>query len=168
MIAQDLWPCCELEMVWLMQKSFHNTTLLPSACSQYSQASSHEATENTSIIVSVNKQILLAISHTGKVIRKPDSIWWFCSLVLSVTLDCLIMEMCHTEHTVAFQIKVWKSQSIQIKLAQKRKCFIHQNNLMFQVESTFSRFKWWGGGDIPSDQNNTNESLSFQEILRLY
>lgn len=78
------------------------------------------------------------------------------------------MEMCHTEHTVAFQIKVWKSQSIQIKLAQKRKCFIHKNNLMFPGRSiTFSRFGWGGDEDIPSDQNNTNESLSFQEILRL-
>lgn len=159
-------PWTEKVMVWLLQKSWHNTTFLPhlapflspfTAQTGISSLGHKNIPKNTTIVVSVNKQLLLAISHTGKVIRKPDLVsWCFCSLVLIGVSGLPFSRGARyrAEHTVAFQIKVWKSQSIQIKFFQKRKCFIHQNNIMFQVESLL-----FPDLDVSSDQNNLTTSM---------
>lgn len=118
------------------------------ACSQYGHAFLHAATqtlqENTVGTNSYRRQYLVLVKSSGNHRLNCMALLFYGVNWGQWTLSHWRGARYRTEHTVAFQRKAWKSRSIQVKLFQKRKCFIYQNRLMFQAElSLFPGF--WGG-----------------------
>lgn len=120
-----------------------------------------------------NKQLLLAVSYTGKVIRKPQSISrCFCSVLSAGVSGLSCTERCEVQdrapgafsalpvfwkswkyilsnpklifHFYFPQIKVWKSPSIKVKLLQKKERALNISKPRY-ISGSLLFFRFWEG-----------------------